>query len=150
VFAYCLELWICGCHISINQSFQSFICSETQIGLLYSATIKTWTLNKTHQAHDKHLWWPLTMFVTCVVLLRFLCVLVIILNFMCCFGLCSDCFSYWVAHKRSIILLFGVWILPVAPHLLYTVYVFCFCILCVTNKFDYLIDHFVSTFCEEF
>jgi len=25
----------------------------------YSAKIKTWTLKKTHQAHDKPLWWPL-------------------------------------------------------------------------------------------
>jgi len=31
-----------------------------------------------------------------------LCVLVIILNFMCCIGLCSNCFSYWVAHKQII------------------------------------------------
>jgi len=38
-------------------SSSSFICSETQIQ--YSAKIKAWTLNKTHQAHDKLLWWSL-------------------------------------------------------------------------------------------
>jgi len=42
------------------------------------------------------------MFLICIMFLCFLCVLVIILNFMCCIGLCSNYFSYWVAHKQSI------------------------------------------------
>jgi len=57
--------------------------------------------------------------------------LVIILNFMCCIGLCSNCFSYWVAHKRSICSL------GTTRRTTFTIHcVFCFCILCVTNKFD--------------
>jgi len=43
--------------LSNSSSSSSFICPETQIQ--YGAKIKTWTLNKTHQAYDKLLWWPL-------------------------------------------------------------------------------------------
>jgi len=48
----------CTCRsLGSNLSSSSFICSETQTQ--YSAKIKTWTLDKTHQVHDKFLWWPL-------------------------------------------------------------------------------------------
>jgi len=57
----------------------------------------------------------------CVMFLCSLCVLVIILNFMCCIGLCSNCFSYWVAHRRSICSLGTTGRSTVTIH-----YVFCF------------------------
>jgi len=37
------------------------------------------------------LWFVSCFYVACA------CVLVIILNYMCCIGLCSNCFRYWVA-----------------------------------------------------
>jgi len=65
------------------------------------------------------------MFLLCIMFLCSLYVLVIILNFICCIGLCSNCFSYWVATSGTIVL----WELPVAPQLLYTVYfVFVYCV----------------------
>jgi len=73
-----------------------------------------------------------------------LCVVVIILNFMCYIGLCSKCSSYWVAHSGAFVL----WEIPVASHLLYTVYVFAFvyCV-CVTNKLIFIFLNFDHTNC---
>jgi len=66
------------------------------------------------------------MYLICVMFLCFLSVLVIIL-FMCCIGLCSNCFSYWIAQAISGA--FALWELPVPPHLLYAVYlVFVYCV----------------------
>jgi len=70
------------------------------------------------------------MFLICVMLLCFLCILVIILNFMSCIGLCSNCFSYWVARKRIICCL------GTTRHTTFTIH--CLYIVCVTNKFDIL------------